>query len=48
MTLEQAISKLQYLSYNVTLESGEKLIIIEKADVMSVLEQVLDASKSKE
>ena len=48
MTLEQAISKLQYLSYNVTLESGEKLIVIERADVISVLEQVLATSKSKE
>ena len=41
MTIEQAIAKLQYLSYNVTLESGEQMIIIEKDDVFEVLDKVV-------
>lgn len=41
MTIEQAMAKLQYLSYNVTLESGEQMIIIEKNDVFEVLEKVV-------
>ena len=41
MTIEQAMAKLQYLSYNVTLESGEQMIILEKDDVFEVLDKVV-------
>lgn len=43
MTIEQAMAKLQYLSYRVTLENGEELIIIEKSDVFDVLEKVAES-----
>ena len=40
MTIEKAIAKLQYLAYQVTLESGERMIIIEKDVVEKLLRQV--------
>ena len=40
MTTEEAIKKLEYLAYNVTLESGEQMVIIEKDDVFDVLEKL--------
>lgn len=45
MTLEQAMAKLQYLAYNVTLESGEQLIVLEKEDVFEVLEKLISEIK---
>ena len=40
MILEQAMAKLQYLSYKVTLGGGKQITIIEKHDVFRVLENV--------